>query len=66
IKPGAFADLVVFDPDRIQDQATFTEPHRFSTGIVHLIVNGTAVIRNGALTGRMPGRVIRGPARRLN
>ena len=64
IKPGAFADLVVFDPDRIQDQATFTEPHRFSTGIFHLIVNGTAVIRNGALTGQMPGRVIRGPARR--
>lgn len=65
IREGAFADLVVFDADRIQDLATFTDPHRFSTGIVHLYVNGRPVIRGGALTGEMPGRVIKGPVGRV-
>lgn len=63
VKAGAFADLVVFDPDRIQDLATFTEPHRFPVGIVDLFVNGRPVIRRGALTGELPGRVLKGPAR---
>ena len=65
IKTGAFADLVVFDADRIQDLATFTDPHRFPAGIVHLFINGRPVIRLGALTGELPGRVLRGPARSL-
>lgn len=63
IKVGAFADLVVFDAERIQDLATFTDPHRFSAGIVHLFVNGRSVIRAGTLTGELPGRVLKGPAR---
>jgi N-acyl-D-aspartate/D-glutamate deacylase len=63
VEEGAFADLVVFDADTIQDQATYTDPHRYATGIDHVIVNGRFVIRDGALTGERPGVWIRGPAR---
>jgi N-acyl-D-amino-acid deacylase len=60
--PGHFADVVVFDPAAIADHATFDDPHRFASGIVHVIVNGTLVIRDGEHTGALPGRVVRGPA----
>ncbi|MCS6816782.1 MAG: D-aminoacylase [Blastocatellia bacterium] len=63
IREGMYADIVVFDPERIQDLATYTDPHRYSVGVVHLLVNGVLVIRNAALTGEKPGRVLRGPAR---
>jgi N-acyl-D-aspartate/D-glutamate deacylase len=63
IREGMYADIVVFDPDRIQDLATYTDPHRYSVGIVHVLVNGVPVIRQGALTGEKPGRVLKGPAR---
>jgi N-acyl-D-aspartate/D-glutamate deacylase len=65
IREGAFADLVVFDAEKIQDLATYTDPHRFPAGIVHVFVNGRPIVRQGALTGEMPGRVLRGPARPL-
>jgi N-acyl-D-aspartate/D-glutamate deacylase len=58
--PGAAADLVVFDPDAIADQATFIEPHRFPVGIDAVIVNGTLVIHAGEHTGARPGQVLRG------
>lgn len=61
---GMFADLTIFDPETIADRATYTDPHQFPAGIRHVIVNGTTVIDNGALTGAMPGRVLKGPARR--
>ena len=61
---GMRADVAVFDPDVIQDRATFTDPHQYSEGIEHLLVNGVPVIHRGALTGEKPGRWIRGPARR--
>ncbi|MCH8111168.1 MAG: D-aminoacylase [Proteobacteria bacterium] len=63
IKEGAFADLVVFDPDTIQDEATYTDPHRYPTGIHHVMINGRFVIKSGALTGERPGMWIKGPAR---
>lgn len=63
IVEGAFADLVVFDPDEVRDEATFTDPHRYPSGIPHVLVNGRFVIRSGALTGERPGMWIRGPAR---
>ena len=63
IVEGAFADIVVFDADTIQDQATYTDPHRYPTGIEHVMINGSFVIRSGALTGERPGVWIRGPAR---
>lgn len=59
IRSGMYADVVVFDPEFIQDLATYTDPHRYSVGVVHLLVNGVPVIRNGALTGERPGRVLK-------
>ncbi|MEE4279140.1 MAG: D-aminoacylase [Halieaceae bacterium] len=61
--PGSFADVVVFDAEKVQDEASYTDPHRYPTGIDHVIVNGRFVIRGGALTGERPGMWIRGPAR---
>jgi N-acyl-D-amino-acid deacylase len=58
---GYFADIVVFDPDTIQDHATFDNPHQYATGVVHVLVNGTQVLRDGEHTGARPGRVVRGP-----
>jgi N-acyl-D-aspartate/D-glutamate deacylase len=61
LAPGYFADVVVFDPDRIQDHATYDDPHRYATGVVHVAVNGTLVVRDGEHTGALPGRFVRGP-----
>ena len=61
IEPGRDADLVVFDPDRIIDTATFENPHQFPEGIVHVIVGGQFVVRDGAQTAALPGRALRGP-----
>ncbi len=61
LEPGYFADVVVFDPDRIQDHATYDDPHQYATGVEHVAVNGTLVLRDGEHTGALPGRVVRGP-----
>ncbi|MCH7491885.1 MAG: amidohydrolase family protein [Gemmatimonadetes bacterium] len=61
LAPGFFADVVVFDPARIQDHATFSEPHQFSEGVHYVLVNGSVVLRDGEPTGATPGRVVRGP-----
>ena len=61
LKKGYFADLVVFDPKTIADHATFEKPHQYSTGAIHVFVNGTHVLKNGEHTGAKPGRVVRGP-----
>jgi N-acyl-D-amino-acid deacylase len=58
LKKGYFADVVVFDPAKIQDHATFEKPHQYSTGVVHVLVNGTPVIKDGEHTGATPGRVV--------
>ena len=58
---GNFADVVVFDPARIQDHATFDNPRQYATGMVHVFVNGTQVLADGEHTGATPGRVVRGP-----
>jgi N-acyl-D-amino-acid deacylase len=59
LEAGYFADVVVFDPATIQDQATYEDPHRYSTGVQYVLVNGTVVIREGEHTGAMAGRVVR-------
>ncbi len=61
LTPGFFADIVVFNPDGIVDHATYKDPHRFSSGVMHVLVNGQAVIKDGEHTGATPGRVVRGP-----
>ena len=61
LRPGYFADVVVFDPATITDHATFERPHQYATGVRDVLVNGTQVLRNGEHTGAMPGRVVRGP-----
>ncbi len=61
LAPGMFADVVAFDPARVHDHATYERPHQYSTGMVHVLVNGTAVLRDGEHTGARPGRVVRGP-----
>lgn len=58
---GYFADVTIFDPAKIQDHATFENPHQYSTGMVHVFVNGTQVLKDGDHTGARPGRVVRGP-----
>ena len=61
LKEGYFADVVIFDPNTIKDNATFEKPHQYATGMVHVFVNGTPVLENGEHTGAFPGRVVRGP-----
>lgn len=57
---GNFADVVIFDPATIQDHATYAQPQQYATGVVHVFVNGTQVLRDGEHTGARPGRVVRG------
>jgi dihydroorotase/N-acyl-D-amino-acid deacylase len=64
LAPGMFADIVVFDPNTVVDNATFEQPHQVSTGVVATYVNGVAVWQSGAHTGAKPGRAVRGPGTR--
>jgi N-acyl-D-amino-acid deacylase len=59
IRPGSVADIVVFDPDRIRDRATFENPHLFCEGVSHVVVGGRLVIDDGDDTGAEAGRVLR-------
>ena len=59
---GYLADIVIFDPDSIQDMATFEDPFHYPTGMRYVIVNGTAVVDEGEYTRALPGRALRGPA----
>jgi len=59
--PGCYADIVVFDPDEIIDEATFEDPHQYAVGVGHVIVNGIQVLADGEHTGEYPGRFVKGP-----
>ena len=61
LKPGYFADIAVFDAGKIADRATFAKPQQYATGMVHVLVNGVPVLRDGEHTGSTPGRFVRGP-----
>jgi N-acyl-D-amino-acid deacylase len=65
IKMGMWADVVVFDPDTITDLATFEKPNQLSQGMHYVLVNGVPVIEHGAMTNALPGKVVRGPAWKL-
>lgn len=60
LKPGYYADVVVFDPATIADHATFEQPHQYATGMRDVFVNGVAVLKNGEPSGATPGRAVRG------
>ena len=59
LREGLKADIAVFDPERVKDEATFTDPHRFTSGIPFVIVNGAIVIDNSEHTGEFPGKALR-------
>ena len=61
LKVGNYADVVVFDPATVQDQATFEKPHQYSTGVTDVWVNGVEVLKNNEHTGAKPGKFIKGP-----
>jgi N-acyl-D-amino-acid deacylase len=60
LRGGMIADLVVFDPETVIDKSTFEEPHQDAVGVTDVVVNGVPVLRGGAMTGKLPGRAIRG------
>lgn len=61
LRPGMKADIIVFDPEKIRDMATFENPNQFSEGVIDVVVNGVPVLREGVMTSALPGRAIRGP-----
>jgi N-acyl-D-amino-acid deacylase len=63
LKPGMFADVVIFDPQTIADRATFENPHQYSVGVRDVFVNGQQVLKNGEHTGAKPGKALWGPGK---
>ena len=62
LRPGMKADIVVFDPQTVRDQATFDKPHQYSVGFKDVVVNGKLVMKDSQVTAERPGRVLYGPA----
>ena len=58
LQKGYFADITIFDKDRVLDMATFERPHQYPQGIEYVIVNGEVVISKGEHTGKLPGKVL--------
>jgi N-acyl-D-amino-acid deacylase len=61
LKPGYYADMAIFDPASVRDNASFARPQQYATGMRHVFVNGVAVLRDGEHSGATPGRFVRGP-----
>ena len=61
IKVGYYADIVIFDPQKIKDNSTFEKPHQYSEGMIDVFVNGVQVLKDGEHTGTKPGRFVKGP-----
>ncbi len=66
LKLGYAADIVIFDPAKVQDHSTFEKPHQYSTGVRDVFVNGVQVLKDGEHTGAKPGQVVRGPGSNRN
>jgi len=64
LRPGMAADITVFNPATIRDVSTFEDPNHYSVGVIHVLVNGRAVVLNGTITDERPGRPLRGPGYR--
>jgi dihydroorotase/N-acyl-D-amino-acid deacylase len=63
LRPGMKADIVVFDPERVRDAATFERPHQYAEGVARVITNGQVIVEDGAMTSARPGVVLYGPAK---
>ena len=61
IKDGMWADIVIFDPDKIRDLATYENPNQLALGMEFVLVNGVSVVSEGKMTDALPGKVLRGP-----
>src|SRR5436190_3057580 len=61
LKVGNYADVVIFDPAKVRDKATFEKPHQYAEGVIHVFVNGVQVLKDGEHTGAKPGRFVKGP-----
>ena len=61
IQLNNYADIIIFDPEEVNDKATFKKPHQYAVGMKHVFVNGKQVLKDGEHTGAMPGQVVRGP-----
>jgi dihydroorotase/N-acyl-D-amino-acid deacylase len=64
LRPGMRADLAVFDSEKVTDRATFSSPHQYSEGVVHVFVNGKPALLGGRMTGERSGQILFGPARK--
>jgi N-acyl-D-aspartate/D-glutamate deacylase len=64
LRPGQWADVTVFDPERVTDHATFEQPHQYATGVEYVVVNGQVVLDKGRPTGARPGAILYGQGRR--
>jgi N-acyl-D-amino-acid deacylase len=61
LKTGNYADIIIFDPAKVKDNASFEKPHQYAEGMIHVWVNGKQVLRDGNHTGATPGRFVKGP-----
>ena len=66
LKVGNYADIVIFDPAKVKDNATFEKPHQYAEGMIHVFVNGVQVLKDGEHTGAKPGRFVKGPGYKMN
>ena len=66
LKTGYYADIVIFDPSKVSDNATFEKPHQYAEGMIHVFVNGVQVLKDDVHTGAKPGRFVKGPGYRIS
>jgi N-acyl-D-amino-acid deacylase len=65
LKVGNYADIVIFDPNAVKDNATFAKPHQYASGVIHVFVNGVQVLKDGEHTNARPGRFVKGPGYKM-
>ncbi len=66
LKVGNYADIVIFDPAKVKDNATFDKPHQYAEGMIHVFVNGIQVLKGGEHTGAKPGKFVKGPGYKIH
>ena len=66
LKAGNYADIAVFNPEKVKDNATFEKPHQYADGMIDVFVNGVQVLKDGEHTGNKPGRFVKGPGFKMN